>query len=818
MKTLIIAEKPSAAEAIAEAIAGSYQKKRGYLEGPDYYITWAVGHLVQLAEPEDYRSSLKRWRFGDLPIIPDFQLRPVKKAEGQLKTIAGLAKKSRGLINACDAAREGELIFRYIVAYLRMEGMPAWRLWTASLTGEAIRAAMADLKPLERYDNLFKSARCRSEGDWLIGINATRAFTTRFGELLSLGRVQTPVLAMICENRRRRDAFVPETYWEVWARFRGEGCDYRGVWLQEKGETRRLNEKVKAEAIAAAVDGRNGEVRQVEEKESRELPPRLYDLTTLQRECNRLFGFSASKTLKIAQELYDSKFITYPRTNSRFVDKHGLALLRRVVSSLAGHPVYGPFVAKGNPQLVHERNRNICRPEAVEDHHALLPTTLVPSGLVGDKLKVYDRIVRRVLAHYYLPARYRERVVLTGVPFESTTGKATVLPADASAKATAVPDSAHIKEAGVPGGAGVYLFRSAEKAIIDPGWKVVDGGWTPPKEQERLPERTGLAVFCAGAEVMEKQTEPPKAYTEGSLLAAMETAGKQLDDEELREIMKDAGLGTPATRAATIERLKEVGYIELQGKQIEPTPKGMALVSLVEKSEIPILLSAEMTGRWEKFLNEIARGNAQPLEFNRRVSDLAVHLVKQLEAAEKSWYDKSACARRFGICPRCGGAIVENRKAYGCANWKDENCPVTIWKTFKGKRITEKTALALLEKGRSPRLRFYTKEKKPYPAVIVFDAQTGMMNLEFSSATTKSTKSTRSTRSKKSTASVESIGAAETNGSTKTVKTPKPSKKAKAAEAAEAAEAANNAVTVEKRRRRSAKKDGASGDDLKSAL
>ncbi|ABZ84490.1 DNA topoisomerase iii [Heliomicrobium modesticaldum Ice1] len=769
MKTLIIAEKPSAAEAIAEAVAGTYQKKRGYLESPDFYITWAVGHLVQLAEPEDYRSSLKRWRFGDLPIIPDFQLRPVKKTEGQLKTIAGLAKKSRALINACDAAREGELIFRYIVAYLRLEEMPAWRLWTASLTAEAIRAAMADLKPLDRYDNLFKSARCRSEGDWLIGINATRAFTTRFGELLTLGRVQTPVLAMICENRRRRDAFVPETYWEVWARFRGEGCDYRGLWLREKGEAHRLNEKGKAEAIAAAVDGRNGEVRQVDEKESRELPPRLYDLTTLQRECNRLFGFSANKTLKIAQELYDSKFITYPRTNSRFVDKHGLALLRRVVSGLASHPVYGPFVAQGNPQLVHERNRNICRPEAVEDHHALLPTTLVPTGLVGDKWKVYDRIVRRVLAHYYLPARYRERVVLTVVPFERITGKATDLPVGDLGMATAVLDSAHSKEADDLGGA---VFRSAEKTIIDPGWKVVDGGWTPPKEQERFPERAGLAVRCAGAEVLEKQTEPPKAYTEGSLLAAMETAGKQLDDEELREIMKDAGLGTPATRAATIERLKEVGYIELQGRQIEPTPKGMALISLVEKSEIPLLLSAEMTGRWEKFLNEIARGNAQPLEFNRRVSDLAVYLVKQLEAAEKSWYDKSACARRLGTCPRCGGAIVENRKAYVCANWKVEQCPVTIWKTFRGKGITEKTALALLEKGRSPRLRFYTKEKKPYPAVIVFDAQTGVMNLEFSSAATRSTKSARP---KKATPAAEPVEPAERDRSTNTAKTLQPS-------------------------------------------
>ncbi|MBM7865460.1 DNA topoisomerase III [Heliobacterium gestii] len=815
MKILIIAEKPSAAEAIAEAAAGSFQKKRGYLESADYYVTWAVGHLVQLAEPEDYRSSLKRWRFNDLPIIPDFQLRPVKKTESQLKTIASLAKKCRGLINACDAAREGELIFRYIVAYLRLEGMPAWRLWTASLTGEAIRAAMAELQPLQRYDNLFKSARCRSEGDWLIGINATRAFTTRFGELLSLGRVQTPVLAMICENRRRRDAFVPEIYWEVWARFQGDGCDYRGVWLQDKGETRRLSEREKGEAIAAAVNGRQGEVCQVDEKESRELPPRLYDLTTLQRECNRLFGFSASKTLKIAQELYDSKFITYPRTNSRFVDRHGLSLLRRVVSHLANHPVYGPFVARGNPQLVHERNRNICRPEAVEDHHALLPTSLVPSGLVGDKQKVYDRIVRRVLAHYYLPARYRERVVLTAVPDGTLSGNETTVAAPPKASADR----------------GVHLFRSSEKAIVDPGWKVVDGGWAPPKAQERLPERAGLTVRCAGAEVLEKQTEPPKAYTEGSLLAAMETAGKQLDDEELREIMKDAGLGTPATRAATIERLKEVGYIELQGKQIEPTPKGMALVSLVEKSDIPVLLSAEMTGRWEKYLNEIARGNGQPAEFNRRVSDLAVHLVKQLERAEKTWYDKGACARRLATCPRCGGAIVENRKAYACANWKDENCPVTIWKTFRGKRITEKTALALLEKGRSPRLRFYTKEKKPYPAVIVFDAQTGTMNIEFSSAATKSTKSAKAT--KEQTPKAPKAPRVRKSSAVKTPEEPKAptgSKSLKATETTdlsdatatetttviETMESGNHPANEEKPRRRRTKKDGTGGDGAKS--
>ncbi|MTV47438.1 DNA topoisomerase III [Heliobacillus mobilis] len=706
MKTLIIAEKPSAAEAIAEALTEPFVKKRNYLESKDYYISWAIGHLVQLAEPEDYRSSLKRWRFEDLPLLPEFQLRPVANTEAQLKAIAALAKKSKSLINACDAAREGELIFRYIVAFLGLHHLPTWRLWTASLTPEAIREAMREMKPITMYDNLFASARCRSEGDWLIGINATRAFTTRFGELLSLGRVQTPVLAMICANRRLRDDFVRQNYWEVWANFQGEGCNYQGRWFQ--GEETRFDKREQAQSIAQEVQNRPGTVETLEQKESRELPPKLYDLTTLQRDCNRLFGFAASKTLKIAQELYDRKFITYPRTNSRYVDTHGIGLIRAVARRLGGHPVYGEWVQKGNPQLVQERNRNLCRPEAVEEHHAILPTTFVPDKLTGDALKVYDRIVRRLLAHYFLPARFKETRVITRID--------------------------------------KHLFRTDEKVIIDPGWKVVDGGWKPPEEKLLLPQQPGVPVRCVHSEATEKQTEPPKPYTEGSLLGAMETAGKKLDDEELREVLKDAGLGTPATRASIIERLKDVGYIELEGKHIEPTAKGMALIELVERANIPVLLSAEMTGRWEKYLNEIARANGQSQEFNRKVVDLTVHVIRQLAQADKTWYDKSACAKSLGVCPRCGGQIVENRKAYACSNWKNLNCPITIWKTFRGKKISEKTALALLQKGKSPRLRFYSKEKKPYPAIITFDRETGQMDLQYESSPKASSPKTGSTQ------------------------------------------------------------------------
>ncbi|MCC3375405.1 DNA topoisomerase 3, partial [Cohnella sp. REN36] len=620
MKTLVIAEKPDMGRNIAAVIEPKAANKRTYLEGERYIVTWAIGHLIGLAEPDLYDEKYKKWRFDDLPIIPErFKLLPNPRTKDQLQVIRELAGRCDRLVNACDAGREGQHIFALIQRHLGL-AQPVKRLWISDLTAETIRKGFAELKEGAEYDNLTKAAQARSEADWLIGMNGSRAFTTKHNELLSVGRVQTPVLALIYDRQVQIESFDSLTYYEVSATFVQGETTYRGLWQGE-----RIMDPARAERLAEKVRGKDGRIASYEAKDTKEYPWRLYDLTLLQREANGKLGFSAKKTLDVAQALYEKhKAITYPRTNSNYVNNENIPEMHRALDALRGTE-FEAIAAGGNKRLVHPGNRGVCNPAKVEDHHAIMPTAKKTQGLSPDERKLYEMIVRRFVSHFYPPAEYRVHTVLTEVEEET--------------------------------------FKTTVKQLLSPGWKVVygdqpPGGGVPKKgkggakddggEQEREEEEetnapfeldAGRGVRCAEAEAKAKETQPPKAYTEGTLLKAMESAGKQIEDEELRDVMKDSGLGTPATRAATIERLKQVGYVEMQGKKIVITPKGRSAIQLIRGAGVELLASPEMTGQWERRLNEIARGQASAETFMANVQKftrLIIDKVRMQRPAAKT--------------------------------------------------------------------------------------------------------------------------------------------------------------------------------------
>lgn len=698
-KPLIIAEKPSAARAIADALGG-FAKRDGYLESSEFYLSWAIGHLVELKNPEEYEPRWKKWSLESLPILPPFfDVKVVSKTKAQFDVLARLGRQAPYLINACDAAREGELIFRYICQAARLT-QPGKRLWVSALTRDAIRKAWADLRPEQEYDRLYQSALCRAQGDWLVGMNATRAFTVKWGELLSVGRVQTPTLALLVRREREIASFVPENYWEVFADFAAaDGRKYRGKWFNKEGD--RLKKAEEAEAIAARVKGQPGTVESVEEKLANERPPQLYDLTTLQREANKRFGLTAAATLKAAQSLYEAKLITYPRTDSRYLNRDLVNTLPGIVRNLGTVPEFRQAAAGADLALVHPGNRRVVDDTKVSDHHAIIPTTEAPSGLGAVEGKLYGLIARRFLAQFYPEAKYLDTEVITRVG--------------------GVPDR----------------FRSRGRRVLDPGWRVVEPEWTAPKakgdeaEEERavLPElRDAEPVATKKVEVAAKQTQPPRRYTEATLLAGMETAGKEMDDEALREAMKGRGLGTPATRAATIERLKDVGYIEVEKKNLVPTAKGHRLVQLAEAAGARVLLSAELTGEWEKHIADIQAGSYKPETFQLEIKGLALQVVELVKGAagqpagitgpsdgavaaaparkgtrtrkadEETPAAAGALPDNAGKCPRCGRAVIKGSRDWRCAN---DDCTLRIPTWLCGKVIDSAIAAKLLQKGKS---------------------------------------------------------------------------------------------------------------------
>jgi DNA topoisomerase-3 len=697
-KTLIITEKPSVAKDIAKVL-GKFTNRKEYLESEKYYITWAIGHLITLAEPEDYEKRFKVWRLSLLPILPDkFFLKPIAKNEKRIKIIKDLLKSDdvEEVINGCDAGREGELIFRYIYEFTESQ-KPFKRLWLSSMTKAAIRQSFANLIPGERMELLAEAAKCRSESDWLVGINGTRVFTARFKILLSVGRVQTPTLAILVQREKEIQEFKPTPYWEIFAVFSSPQGTYAGKWID--GEDR-VYDQQQALQIEQNVQGKKGKVIEFSNKKTKEQHPLLYDLTELQRDANKIFGFSAKRTLNSAQKLYEArKLITYPRTDSRYLSND---LVEQVTTGWNMLRKYGfeeltqdPFDSKKAL-----KDRRVFDNSRVSDHHAIIPTgeKIDWDTLGRDDQKIMDLICKRFLSVFYPEAIWAQRRIKTEVNNEN--------------------------------------FISKSKVLVEPGWRKVYGKEAGSEETEFLPEvEVGTMVTTEKVWVEEKETKAPPRYTEASLLSAMEGAGKFVEDEELQEIMKESGLGTPATRAAIIERLIEVGYLEREEKTLIPSPKGIELINLIESIPVNELASPQLTGQWEKKLVLIEKGQFSRQEFMDEIKKMTEEIVAKVKEKPDNG-ERAKMNSNVGSCPICGSPVQENRSAFACVQWK-EGCPFTLWKKILGKTITRSQAQKLITQGRTDIISgFKSKKGKFFKARLILQ-EGGKIGFEFNAPNQK---------------------------------------------------------------------------------
>ncbi|MGI8622622.1 MAG: DNA topoisomerase 3 [Solirubrobacteraceae bacterium] len=678
-KTLVIAEKPSVGRDLTRVLPGAYEKHEGWLESDSHLVTWAVGHLVQLAEPEEYGPQFKKWRMADLPIVPDRFKLVVRdeRSKKQMSVITKLLKRDdvSEVVNACDAGREGELIFAYIYEKAS-SSKPVQRLWLSSMTKAAIQDAFGRLRPAAELSLLEAAARSRSEADWIVGMNATRAATIRlrssFEGAVSLGRVQTPTLALIARREEEIRAFKPEPYWTVDATFDAEEQrSYAGRF--HAGAQPRVGTAEEAEAIVTAVRGGHGTITKLEKTKRSEKAPLLYDLTSLQREANTRYGFSARRTLAAAQRCYEEhKVLTYPRTSSRFLSSDMAAEIKPT-AELVGHNreyAQGAAYVTGLDVLPLGRVINDAK---VTDHHAIIPTRSEHdlAKLSDDDRRVYDMVARRFLAAFHPEA-----------VFENTRLETTVPNAEASG--------------------GGLIFRTRGKVLLEAGWRgvygeAIDDGQDRDDDEgtdQRLPRLVkGEEVDVREVALEAKETKPPRRYSDASLLGAMETAGKLVDDDELREQMKDTGIGTPATRAAIIERLITVAYVERDGRALVATDKGLNVVKLLGEHA---LTSPALTGDWEKRLDGIEHGRDSRERFMADIAAFAGATVTELDSKLK---DVKIERASMGPCRVCGREIKENRKGFSCWSRDDPGCGFVIWKSKAGKTLTPGVARELIDNG-----------------------------------------------------------------------------------------------------------------------
>ena len=673
MKTLLIAEKPSVARDIA-SVLGRFDKKDGFLENGEYVVSWAFGHIVSLAAPEEYDPVLKKWSLASLPVLPEeFKLTVTEKKQfGFLKKLL-LRKDISSVINACDAGREGELIFRWIYKAANTR-LPIRRLWLSETTPAAVREALKTARDGREYENLYAAAEVRAQADWIVGINSTRAFTVKHGELFSVGRVQTPTLALIVQREREIRDFRVDPFWQVSATFETDkGEKYQGLAIVN--DDNRFADEATAKRCADRVT-KTGTVEKVQYTEKSELPPTLFNLNDLQREVNKLFGMTAAKVLETAQSLYEKKLITYPRTDSRHLTE-SLAgtLAKRIATALKDTPC--SFFPSPVPALT---KRHVDGSK-VSDHHAIIPTeVLAPAGLGDAEKKIYDLVCRRFLAIFLPPAKYRVMEVVTG--------------------------------------AG-ERFQSKGKSVISPGWRRFYSYKEEDKEDEvSLPNLVnGQAVEVAKVKVLKKETKPLARYTDATLLSAMENAGRFVDDKELASTLKKTGgIGTPATRASILERLIKVGYVLRQKKTLVPTAKGETLIDLVPDS----LKTPETTAVWEDGLLQIEQAKVGPVSWLEGIKKLIIEVVGVAKDQEKS---KAVSSHEvIGRCPVCGNDVVEGRKGFGCSGWR-EGCKFVIWKEILKKKITLKQAQDLLTKKKTGIIRgFKSKEGKDFDAALILTA------------------------------------------------------------------------------------------------
>ena len=711
MTILVLAEKPSVARDIAR-ILGAGRKGEGFLEGQGYRVTWALGHLVHFAEPDDYGASWSgRWSLAQLPMIPErWQLRSDPRTASQLKIVQGLlnAPDTQSIICATDAGREGENIFRLIYEFTHCR-KPFKRLWVSSLTDEAIRAGFAHLKPGAAFDPLARAARARAQADWLVGMNLTRAYTVHNRVLCTIGRVQTPTLAMIVARDQAIAGFIKACFYELVAAL-AEGFSAR---YSRDGETR-LDNRAEAERLQRELAPHTqGRVRRVEQKVRHNRPPPLYDLTNLQRDGNRRLGLTAAQVLEQAQALYETyKLISYPRTESRHIAEDMLPMLPGILKGLE-HPLATEAIQR--LEAGHKLGKAYVDSTKLTDHHAILPTGKRPQAHLPEAVRrVFDLVVTRFVA-IFLPD---EQVEETRVTLDI-------------------------------GGAD-FIARGSR--VLDPGWKRVDPRLRAIEgaedEEGVLPPLTsGQTVHVTGLEVVERETQPPRPYDDATLLAAMKSAGREIEDDALATAMKESGLGTPATRAEIIEKLIRSGYVERQRKQLRATTKGLALVGLVAEP----LRSPELTANWEQRLKDVEQGQGQAEDFYRDIVAWVRHLIpvvaqggaltpEQAAAASRgqarrkrggSRHANLARATDLGLCPLCKkGEVLETAKAFGCSRYT-EGCGLTLWKTLAGLRLDKDLVRQLLAEGRTDRVEgFVAKTGRLFAARLRLD-QDGKVAFDF---------------------------------------------------------------------------------------
>lgn len=644
---VIIAEKPSVARDIA-AVLDIKASKKGYIEGRGCAVTWAFGHLVTLLEPGEYNPELKRWSLDSLPFVPDdFKLKLItnRGVAEQYQIIKTLFDKADEIVCATDAGREGELIFRYILELTECEEKPIRRLWLNSLTPDAIKTAFENLKDGHDYDPLFAAARCRSESDWIVGLNATRYYTVRHGRigggndrvLWTIGRVQTPVLAMIVERDDTIVQFRPQPFWELATRYREVIFKYNG---------KRFEDSEKAQNLLATLTGHPFEITAITAKKKKEQPPQLFDLTSLQRELNKLHGISAADTLAAAQSLYEGKLITYPRTDSRYLSEDMKPRVPQIFKQLKNQR---PEQIEALDLAKLPFTKRIINDKKVTDHHAIIPTGMTPRRFGANEQLVYEALCTQFIAAFY-PVCLKNITTVDGV-------------------------SNQVK------------FQAKGTQVVDPGWTTLF-----PKKKKAAADGQDLPAFEKSESgehepfLREGKTVAPKHFSENSLLGAMEAAGKFVEDDTLREALKERGIGTPATRAAIIETLLRRNYIRREKKQLRCTDMGRLLIALIKD---PLLKSPEMTGEWEEKLKLIERGELDPDEFMDGIGSYIRSMIEEsstFQLEHKSW----------GSCPLCGKEVIKGKKAYGCSAWK-EGCPFILEANCKEKQLSPKQIQMLLQ-------------------------------------------------------------------------------------------------------------------------
>ncbi|HIM23155.1 MAG TPA: DNA topoisomerase III [Verrucomicrobia bacterium] len=711
-KALVIAEKPSVATDIARVLRAPRDKSKDFFENDDYVISSAVGHLLTIIVPPDQDIKRGKWTFDKLPHIPThFDLEPIAKSESRLRVLLRLIKRDDvdHFVNACDAGREGELIFRYIIQYAtekhprKTAGKSVSRLWLRSMTPDAIHKGFANLRSDDDMKPLASAANCRSEADWLVGINGTRAmtaFNSKSGGfyLTPVGRVQTPTLAVVVEREKEIRVFEPKDYWEVHATFRAAAGEYTGRWLDESFKkdsddahkrAERIWEQAKADSIQTKCDGQAGEVSE-QSKPTKQAAQALFDLTTLQREANSRFGFSARNTLGIAQALYERhKVLTYPRTDSRCLPEDYTGTVKQTLESL-GQARYGSLASDVlKNDWVHGGNKKVFNNAKISDHFAIIPTLKpAPATLKEQEQKIYDLVAKRFIAVFYPSAEFLVTTRITRVEGEP--------------------------------------FKTEGKVLVKPGWLTVYGRDQAKQDDGHLvPVETGESVQADEVIVQAKATRPPARYSEATLLGAMEHAGKRVDDEELREAMRDKGLGTPATRASIIEELIRHKYMVREQKELVPTAQASSLITLLTALKVDALTKPELTGEWEFKLKEIERRKFDRESFMNEIRSMTEKIVGTAKA-----FDGDTVPGDYGKlktpCPKCGGVVKETYKRFHC---EGDGCEFSFWKTMGGRQFELSEADELVANGRiGPLDGFRSKMGRAFSAELKL---TGEHKVEF---------------------------------------------------------------------------------------